>query len=315
MRTTHMKMVCLLSCSFGACGGSQAVAELPVLSAAGASAAGAAGAAIPPAAVSGGPAVAPPKPAGCRERFTFAVRTSLDMTWPDAIGTLAGRGKLRAWGKVTLAPSADGVRWEEAPCGVALPVVTTTPLVDGIKLFNEVPTRTFDVPSMPRSSGVATWRDGMLAWDSVTILGSRLSDPRAKWPQRRSLMLVDHDADGRPGITALPRDGAGFGLPPIDIGQTQHADAIYIAARIALRVSVSALGCEGAAQGSAAPLSFDYTIVGCHAVDSGECPESSINLLGNNSPEFELGANGEWSARPIAESASCLEVVAALPDE
>jgi hypothetical protein len=254
-----------------------------------------------------------PNPSGCPTRFTIAARASMDMSWPDTVGYLGGRGMLQAWSKITHTLSDGGSSWESTPCGVSLPDVITSPLLDGIELSNEIPVATFDLPSMPRASGKATWASGSYTMESLTVLGAMLLDPSGPWPTRRALMPADHDGDGKVGITAIPRTGGVFGLPPTDIGQTQHADQIFIASRIVLRMSAPSTSCSVPSEGSIEPLGFDYTIIGCHAQGRDDCKESEVNLLSNNSPTFMLGTRGTWSLRPIAEAASCAQVVAALP--
>lgn len=258
-------------------------------------------------------AVAPAAVGGCPARFTLATRASMDMSWPDTIGYLGGKSKLHAWTKITHTLSEAGSTWQATPCGVSLPIVTTSPLLDGVELSNEIPVAAFDLPSMPRTTGRATWTNGTYALETVTVLGATLSDAQAAWPVRKALVPADHDGDGKIGVTAIPKQGGVFGLPPTDIGQIDHADQIYIASRISLRLSAPASSCSAPSDGNVEPVGFDYTIIGCHALGRDDCKEEEVNLLSNNSPTFMLGAHGTWSSRPVAETASCAEVVAALP--
>jgi hypothetical protein len=256
-------------------------------------------------------------PAQCARPYTTALRAKLEMSWPDTIGLVAGRGALTFWAKFKHTPAADGgEKIENMPCGVALPVVTTTPLLAGIQLANEVPTASFDRPSMPHFNGHSTWQAGLLVTTpGVIMLGVRLSDPRGAWPARSALVPLDDDGDGEPGITAIPKNGGGFALPPADIGQTEHADRVYIAARVSFEFTAARAGCSQRVDGAVNPIAFDYAIVGCHALNGADCTKDNANLLGNNSPKFTLGSRGDWTSLPVDETATCEDVLAALPAE
>lgn len=267
----------------------------------------------------GGAAPAPGDAAplgACPSKYTTATHTRVDMSWPDTVGYRGGKGILQAWTKVTFTSTASGTTLESVPCGTALPVVTASPLLDEAQFFNEVPVRAFDQPSMPRFAGRAAWRDGTFVLDmGANVLGASLSDPNGPWPFRDALTLADHDGDGKPGVTAIARQDPPFALPPVDLLFTKYMDEIYTAARITFRLKAASEGCSGPVAGSVEPVVFDYAIVGCHVVDSGDCGASELNLLANQSPVFTLGSSGSWRSVPIAESASCADVRKALPAE
>jgi hypothetical protein len=327
------KYICVMWCGAFACavetpppaaaGGSEspAAAALPETAASATASAGSPAQPAVPATTQPPSAAAPPglpesDTSSCPERFTVATRASVDMSWPETVGYLAGRAKLQTWSKTTHTRSASGTTSEVTMCGVSLPVITTTVLLDGVRLANEIPTAAFDLPSMPRVVGSSSLRAGKYVIETgVTALGNTLSDANVAWPTRRELPLVDHDADGKPGVTALPKNGGEYGLPPADVGQTEHADEVYIAARLAFRLTTSQAPCAARAEGEVEPLGFDYTIVGCHVQGGAECRDNQVNLLDNNDPTFEIGAGGQWLSLPIDESASCAAVLAALPAE
>jgi hypothetical protein len=252
----------------------------------------------------------------CTARFTTATRVSVDVSWPDALGFLAGRGKLQLWSKDTYTPDASGYTLETAPCGISQPVITTSPLLDGIQISYAIPTATFELPTMPRFAGRSEWKGGMLVTaPGPFVLGTQFSDPAAPWPARTALVPVDHDGDGKPGITASPTPGGKFGMFPIDITFTVFADEVHTASRTMLGRSATRAGCSERIEGSVEPLGFDIAIVGCHVLNRGECTASEVRLLANNSPTYALGGEGKWTSLPIAETATCTEVVAALPAE
>jgi hypothetical protein len=252
--------------------------------------------------------------AACPAKFTTASHMQLPVSWPGTIGFLAGEGFLQAWAKTTYTRTADGMATESVLCGAAFPVVDTTFLLGQIKLANDFPASAFDQPTMPRAQGRATWQDGKFILEvGAAVLGATLSDASGAWPTREALMPVDHDGDGKPGLTVFPRKDPPFGLPPGDLLMTTQLDTMYTASRMVFRLTGTSEGCSAAAQGELEALAFNYTVVGCHIAGRGDCGESQLNLVENQSPVFTPKSGGQWRSVPIAESASCAEVRAALP--
>jgi hypothetical protein len=252
----------------------------------------------------------------CPSKYATAMRMRVDMSWPDTVAYWGGKGLMQAWSKITYTTTAAGTTVESVPCGVALPVVTSTPLLDGVQFANDIPVSAFDQPSMPRFVGRAEWRAGELVLDvGASVLGAALSDPGATWPFRTALQLADHDGDGKPGITAFAKKDPPFGLPPVDVAMTKYIDATYIASRTTLRLTAAREGCSALVEGDVEPLMFDYTIVGCHLVDGGDCAEREVNLINNQSPKFTLGSGGTWRSVLIDANARCADVRTALPAE
>jgi hypothetical protein len=252
----------------------------------------------------------------CPTRFAIATHISVDLSWPESVALVAGKGKVQVWSKDTHTPTANGYALESIPCGSSQPVFTGTSFLDDLQFAYDIPASTFDLPIVPRFAGRAEWRDGMLVTEpGAVVLGAQLSDPVAAWPARESLVPFDHDGDGKPGIPAFPRQGAGFGMFPLDIGFTKFADQVHIATRSAIRFSAPRAGCDERIEGSVEPIAVDYTFVGCHALDRGECTDRELNLLANNTPRYTVAAQGKRISLPIAETATCAEVLAALPSE
>jgi hypothetical protein len=252
--------------------------------------------------------------ADCPAKFSTASYIQIDMSWPGTAGYLAGNEFLQAWAKTTFTRTADGFSTESVICGNLLPVVTGTILIGEAKLANEIPLSAFDQPSMPRTKGRLTRQGGKVVIDVGTaVLGTSLTDANARWPTREAIQPVDHDGDGKPGMTAIARKDPPYSLPPVDILLSKQADAMYTASRMGMRLLGASEGCKGPAEGSVEPLAFDSTIIGCRLAAGGDCGEPELNLLENQSPLFTLGSSGRWKSVPIADGASCADVRNAVP--
>jgi hypothetical protein len=251
---------------------------------------------------------------GCPSKFTTASYMRMPMSWPGSIGFLAAEGAMQAWARTTFTRTADGTTTESVLCGVVFPVVNTTILLGQIQLANDFPLNAFEQPTMPRAKGRVTWQDGTMILDvGASVLGTTLSDPNGAWPPREAIVPADHDGDGKPGLTVIPRPDPPFGLPPGDLLMTTQIDTMYTASRMGFRLTGTSAGCSAPAQGGLEPLAFNYTVVGCHLAGRGDCGERELNLVENQSPVFTPKSGGQWRSVPIAESASCAEVRAALP--
>jgi hypothetical protein len=252
----------------------------------------------------------------CPNKYATAVRVRVDMSWPDTVGYWGGEGSMQVWSKVVYTRTASGTTIDSAPCGVALPVVTSTPLLDGAQFANDIPVSAFDQPSMPHFAGRTEWRDGKLVVDTgASVIGAALSDSATTWPYREAIPLADHDGDGKPAMTAIARKDPPFALPPSNIAFTDNLDEVYVASRISLRLTAPGEGCREPVEGSVEPRGFDYTIVGCHILNGGECGATALNLVNNQSPKFALGSSGKWTSVPLDENARCADVRKALPAE
>jgi hypothetical protein len=253
----------------------------------------------------------------CPNKYATAQHTRMELSWPDTAGYWGGNGDLLVWSKVTYTRMADGSTMVEAqPCGVSQPALTASELIGEGQLSNDVPLSTFEKPSMPRLTGRATWRDGKQVIETgAYVLGASLSDPEGPWPFRASLQPVDHDADGKPGVTAIARQDPPFLLPPVDILFTQYLEQAYTASRVSFRLTAPSEGCSAPVVGSVEPIAFDYMVIGCRIKDGGECGERELNLIENQNPVFTLGSTGQWRSVPIADSASCADVRNAFPSQ
>lgn len=246
--------------------------------------------------------------------YARAARLTLELTWPETLGFLGGAGKFVLWAKVTHSRSSAGaLELGLRPCGALLPEATTTVLAGGLKASVQVPPSAFDSPNMPTDQLTVTQReDRSLTFAINTVLGAMLPDPNGAWPSSASLVPLDHDGDGSPGVTALPLEGPEYTLPPSSVAQTEFLDRLSIAARVRVRVSVTP-ACTGTADGTLEPLGFNSTIVGCHVKDRDGCVASETRFIASQMPRYMLGSSGAWTEVEVPQAANCADVRAALP--
>jgi hypothetical protein len=145
------------------------------------------------------------------------------------------------------------------------------------------------------------------------LLGASLGDPLSDpWPESwTGLNAVDHDGDGKPGVTTLAKSGNGYGLPRLDIFNDQiRADEIYLALRTILSLDGIVDSC-GRATG-VATFNMEQHAVGCHVNGGGDCSTEQVNLLDNNLPQLQV-SGGSFELVSIPDGSSCADVLRTLP--
>lgn len=295
------------SAAAGSSGSSAAGAGMANTGGAGSSA-GTAPAKGPPANPSAAPSCELP------DTYTRAVRTSFDLTWSESIALLGGVGKAVFWAKVSYTRSSAGApELAVRPCGLITPEARTTEVAGGLKAGFQVPFTAFDATEMLLDPITGTRGDDRsLTFAASAVVGAMLPDPDGEWPSSASLVSVDNDGDGLPGITALMLEGPGYAAAPTSLAQLETVDRAYIALRARLRVSITPV-CSGVADGKVEPLGFNFSILGCHVKDRDACTASELRFIANGVPRFMPGASATWTEVELPRAASCADVRAALP--
>jgi len=252
--------------------------------------------------------------ADCPSRYTTAARAVVELSWGGSLGIAPGTGKLTVWAKLTYAQGND-VAVDVAPCGLQLPALTTTTLLGSIRSAVDIPAASFDLPTMPKFTGKLIRNGSAFELDlNPSLLGLTLNVPAAKWPADADIVTVDHDGDGKPGVTAIPQETDGFGLPPVDVDQTQFADELYVVSRVQYRAAGVITGCADILDGTAEVPGYDYSIVGCHVRDVGDCSTKNLQLVRINRPKFIVaGIGSTYTTRLMSDDSTCADVRAALP--
>jgi hypothetical protein len=274
----------------------------------GAGTAGAAGAA----GAAGGGACAP------RATFTEASHLIVNVTWPPGTASMGGSGQVHLWGKLVFTASGNTLSGILQACGIVLPPTTLTALGGGGMIQIEVPSAAWDAPSMPRFQvdGTQTgWNVGStLSYGYAALVGFSIADPTtAPWPPRSTDITMTSDAEGdmNAGLTAVPRSGGDYKLPPTSLLQLSRADQVYIVTRQVTAATLTRTACDQTS-GSATFAHFNNHVVGCHVSGGDDCSPGETNFIDTNRTIYEI-VSATAQTKIIAETATCADVRAALP--
>ena len=227
-------------------------------------------------------------------------------------------GQVHLWGKVVFTASGNTLSGILQACGIVLPPTTLTALGGGGKIQIEVPNAAWDAPSMPRFQvdGTQTgWNvGGTVSYSYAALVGFTIANPTtAPWPSSYTGITMTNDAEGdmNVGLTAVPRSGGGYTLPPTSILQLSRADQVYIVTRQVTSATLTRTACDQAL-GSATLMQFNNHVVGCHVSGGDGCMPSEVNFIDQNRTIYEI-TSATAQTKIVAETATCADVRAALP--
>ena len=192
--------------------------------------------------------------AECAPRATYAEASHLtiNVTWPAGVASMAGTGQVHVWGKVVFTVDGNTLTGTLQACGLALPPTSLTALGGGGQVQIEVPSSAWDAPSAPHFQVAGTqtgWNVGStLGYSYAALVGFTMPDgATASWPASYTGITMTNDADGdtNVGLTAVPRSGTGYTLPPTSIVQTSRADELYIVVRQVTSAMLTRTACDG----------------------------------------------------------------------
>jgi hypothetical protein len=261
---------------------------------------------------------------GCAPRtaFTEAAHTVLQVKWAAGTATNAGTGVVHAWARTAWTGNGNSLSGTAKACGSVLPPAGLSSLVGGGMILIEFPNAAWDAPTMPTFTTTQTqsgWDIGSTASNSLAVMvGYTMANgSTADWPTSASGITTTVDADGdmKPGLTAAPRNGGGYVLPPTDaIGALlggDRADKLYTVFRLIVTAMTTRTSCDQAS-GTATVMHFDNHVIGCHVSGKGECTSTQADFLDTNRTVFEV-QSATIETKIVPEAATCADVRAALP--
>ena len=258
--------------------------------------------------------------APCEPRTTYAEASHLvvNVSWSAGLASTGGTGQVHVWGKVVYTASGNTLTGMLQPCGIALPPTTLTALAGGGMILIEVPNTAWDAPSMPRFQVDGTqsgWNVGStLSFSYAALVGFTMANPTtAAWPTSYADITMTNDAEGdnHVGLTAIPRSGNGFTLPPTSLLQTSRVDQVYIVVRQVTSAMLTRTACD-AASGSATFAHFNNHVVGCHVMGGADCVAEQIGFVDMNRTIYQV-TSATAQTKLVADTATCADVRAALP--
>jgi hypothetical protein len=263
-------------------------------------------------------------PTGCNFGGTWATYISVPVSWPAAPLILqAGAGALQQWNLSHQVQVGIDVKSATVPCSIFLPDLKGD-IFGGYESYGiRFPNSLFDAGAVPFVSFVMTATLGptglgFTTESFATLLGLDLANPtQVAWPDLSSMKIVDHDLDGKPGVTVVPATGANYSFPPTDTAGN-HADLIYIAERTVATLQGSFSGCDQTTGSvSLLPVSggtgIDSTVVGCRKTDGTECSNSDASFVNVIRPVYKPTGPGNFVSVRLPKNGTCADVRARFP--
>jgi len=254
----------------------------------------------------------------CPTKYAMATHVIMNVSWPKTTFAgitvvNAGTGKVHVWTKSAFDENGNMATVVSKSCGSALPAIQTTAIAGSEKLLPEIPNDVWDQSSMPSFTGSATKNGSAVSANPGTALvGLKMTDPNATWPAVASVMGVDHDSDGHPGIHAVSKTDSGYTAVPADINRSKRTDRLDLATRATMTLSATVNGCPETYSGTANVTKFDNHVIGCHIQGGSECDTTQRNFVDSNRTVFTV-TSATFSSKRVADAASCADVRAALP--
>lgn len=238
----------------------------------------------------------------------------MNVSWPGGLALQAGEGKVHLWTKSKFTENGKSATMESMSCGSILPDVMTTAIAGNGKILPEIPNAAWDNAKMPKFPGTAMKEGSALTINAgVALVGLTMTDPTAAWPDYDKITGADHDGDTSTGVTAIPKSGSGYILPPTSIAQSKRVDKIYLATRTIMTLSATAEGCPQTYNGTANVTKFENHVIGCHVQGGNDCTGSETEFVDSNRTVFTVKSGTTFSSKVVPDNATCADVRTALP--
>jgi hypothetical protein len=265
--------------------------------------------------------------------LTLAVHEVLQVTWPQTQAANSGMGTAHIWNRTRFTVNGNNVTSDDTiGCGASLPgfsLMAIAGIVTGVNMVEvDIPNTVWDQPSMPKFHTEGTLQgfnvgSHVQTSPTIALVGATMANPTGPWPASYldpSIVKVDADGDGKPGFTAVPRMGGGFGAPPTGIFQP-GADHLYLVSRNIIALDGTITACD-TISGTANVTAFDNHVVGCRTTASGnpDCTVGTNGQADNSQTGFlDMGrtlytvTSSTFTAKKVPDTATCADVRAAVP--
>jgi hypothetical protein len=257
--------------------------------------------------------------ATCNLTGTFALKVTLQATWPNATYTAAGSGTFTFWLRLQGTHNGNSLTGTLTDCGRDVPPFDARTVSETFKYGH--PNSIFDMP-LPGVAATATLSSAspgaaLTLPSSALLMGTTMADPiNGAWPAQASgLAQVDTDGDGLPGVRATYQNGGGYIHPRT--GGTfgdPRADTAFTASRLVFSLNGSLTSCTQSS-GPASVTHIDTRIFDCGLAGGGstaDCSASQASFLDVACVSYTLGT-AAYTLVKVADAATCVNVRAALP--
>jgi hypothetical protein len=256
----------------------------------------------------------------CNLTGTFALKISLQGSWPNDTYISGGNGTFYFWQKLQATHSGNSLSGTLLECGRYVPdfdasmVNETYHFQHPNSLFDHLPAY---LPTTPVTFTLGSASPGATITLplSAVQMGVNMANPTTgSWPNTASgLTQIDMDADGKPGVTVAYLNGGGFSYPRTgsSLGAAR-ADNPYMASRVSFSLSGTLSSCTQAT-GSASVTHVDTRVFGCSlSSGSSDCSAGQANFIDTNCLNYNLGS-ATYTLVKVVDNATCAVVRAALP--
>ncbi|MET0390423.1 MAG: hypothetical protein ABW321_30910 [Polyangiales bacterium] len=249
----------------------------------------------------------------------YALRINAQATWPAKPYVRAGSGQLQFWLRMTLTQSGTSLSGIAQLCDQTTPETRNSVTTDRYLLA--YPSALF-TPGAPAAAFTATLASqapgaGLSSSTAAHTLGLTMADPlNGTWPALSTVRTdqVDHDADGKLGITTVFVDDASYNHVQTSGSLTAaRASHSYGAQRLRFSLGGALTACSGAS-GAATVQSFDTRNIGCRLESNADCNSSQYTHVDNNAVVYSV-TSATYSMTLLGSPGStftCAQVRAAL---
>jgi hypothetical protein len=253
-------------------------------------------------------------PCEVRSALTLAVDIVVSVSWDGSLGASAGTGTFHLWTLAKMTANGTALTGTIQLCGNTLPELKLSPLVGGGTVAVDIPQAVWDSPAAPKFSTTGTldgWNAGstLTTAPTIALIGLTMPDPQGAWPASYTMVTsVDADMDGNPGITGIPKTGAGYVQTPVStpiLGIGARADKLYLASRTGVALNGKLTSCTE--QSGLATISFfDSHVLGCHVSGGTECTAAQVDFVDTNQTKYTM-MSGTFTSKILPDTATCAD--------
>jgi hypothetical protein len=288
-------------------------------------------------------------PCPVQTQVTMALKLTLSSTWPVTTAVQMGTGTVTVWLLSNYSiDSQNKLTGRVRTCGNQTPPITLTSLGAAsvgapggtmAQVQISIPPSVWNSPSMPTTPvtgvlGGSNVGSSFSVDPVVTLSGlkptSQLANASAMWPPSVTTGpavpmgdITDDDGDGKPGITATPRNDMGFYVPRTSLAPSSpQTDKLYIVLRTALSLYGTSTSCTDGT-GTATVTHLDNHVIGCHIPDPDggagtDCDNTAYDFIDSNTTAYQV-TSGTYVSKQLAMGSgeggavTCDDVLQAVP--